>query len=140
MGRKPDPTGLRKPTANKKKSDKSTRQDTGGKCFSCGCREDDALLGFIIWKTWSVSEVIKGAVVTEGFSKEEILTPRDRLFIIQALRDRFGLTLDDFYHGSLKADEVKFSRKLIKKSVNFLIDKYNKLEEGEEEEKVTVAW
>ncbi|KAF8067536.1 hypothetical protein FPV67DRAFT_1356093, partial [Lyophyllum atratum] len=87
-------------SANQKKRDKGKEQDkhdTEEKCLSCGCREDDALLGFIIWKTWTVSEIIGRTMVTEGFSKEEILTPRDRLFIIQALRDKFGLNLKDFY-------------------------------------------
>ncbi|KAF8068011.1 hypothetical protein FPV67DRAFT_1359797, partial [Lyophyllum atratum] len=65
--------------------------------LNCGCPVDAALLDFLIWKVWKVSLSAPGKpTLFEGMGSQ-VLEPRTRLFIKQALVDYAGLQLDDLY-------------------------------------------
>lgn len=95
----------------------------------CGCSEENALFGFIFWKTWRVTALIENTLITEGF-EEDVLKPRDRLFAITAWKKATGLTLDDLYCGKVYFDVDAYEKGLVLKSIKALISQYNKMDHG----------
>lgn len=97
----------------------------------CGCNEDDVLLDFYFWKTWTCSATVKGEVVTEGMMDQR-LSPRLRAFVTKAFREATGLTVDDLYQG--KKTAFAQEKKEMAIQLKFLLEKFNNLrgpDEGE---------
>jgi hypothetical protein len=64
--------------------------------WNCGCSEDDVLLDFIFWKTWSITSPV--TQVSEGWL-DQTLEPRSRAFCTTAFKAMHHLTLDEMYTG-----------------------------------------
>lgn len=97
--------------------------------MNCGCNEDVALTDFYFWKTWKLTCIETGTVVTESL-KDQKFSPRERAFIVAAFNDSAGLTIDDLYSG--KKDARAHSKALLKLQINRLQEKLEAMEEEDD--------
>lgn len=67
-------------------------------CMDCGCRTEESLWDFIFWKTWKLSTIRNGEVISEGWAGQH-LCPRARSFVVEAFKKSSNLELADMYTG-----------------------------------------
>ena len=101
-----DPTN--KPTEEQQKQ---LDRRHAGEIMSCGCKFDDVLLDFFIWKSVNTKSPSTKAIDTW---QDDLLEPRHRSFVTSALRIFGGLRIGDLYDiwaGGEVKDKVKAIRR-----------------------------
>lgn len=93
----------------------------------CGCNARIAVAGFIMWKTWTISTIVNGQMVTEGMGFQQF-HPRDVMFIMQFLKRTFGYTVEDMMTGSLTMEGAATAEAAVMQKVaNFCAQRYREL-------------
>jgi hypothetical protein len=94
---------------------------------NCGCKIEDILLEFVLWKRIKIQGTVGGSTVEEMMVTQDYLEPRDRSFFFEALRGlTSGVTLDDFFMhgGSGPHQEMKIAKKQALYCLRVLNTKY----------------
>lgn len=101
----------------------------------CGCYEDDVLMEFIFWKTWTITSPT--TKVTEGWLDQH-MDPRTRHFVVKAFKEASKLELEDFYKEGGSLDKEGARMETLKVQIGRLSAELATLElkakQGEEEE------
>jgi len=103
-----------------KKADPPVERPPGH--LHCGCNEDDVLMDFFFWKTWTLTSEEHGICVEESM-KDQLMAPRLRAFVVHAFRAATGLSIDDMYLDGRSAENLE--ERLLIKQINFLVGKLN---------------
>ena len=90
--------------------------------FSCGCAPETAVAGALFWKTWRISSIIDGSLVSEGFGPQP-LNPRNVLFIIQNLK-KLGINWRDLFRGDIGGDNDIHEQEVAERIVARICKKY----------------
>ncbi|KAJ7267104.1 hypothetical protein C8J57DRAFT_1510212 [Mycena rebaudengoi] len=119
--------------------------------FHCGCNADEVTIGFYIWKTWSLTQLVGriadsqegfysgslsgGTRVTEGLGTLH-LSPRIRTFLYQHLAS-VGITVESIFCYGCSEDEalaaLLHSRLMVDlKQYNVVLRKLGRIQVGEE--------
>jgi hypothetical protein len=94
--------------------------------FNCGCKEEEVLMEFYFWKTWSVTSPTTGA--TEGLM-DQWFDPRARVFVVTAYQAATKLSVDDLYMDRLKEPEHK--KKILQLQITRMMKEIGEIEEME---------
>jgi hypothetical protein len=92
----------------------------------CGCNEDDVLMDFYFWKTWSLTSELNGDKVTESM-RDQLMPPRLRAFVVHAFKNSTGLSIKDLYSG--KRSPENHEKRCLLKQIQYLIGKLNASQE-----------
>lgn len=107
------------PVSRSMKGKKKNQPDQVKGHFSCGCVIKTAVIGALLWKSWKISSLLDGMLVTEGFDSQ-VLSPRNILFIIQNLQRLWGINLEDMFTGSVAADRSEVEKKMMEKALSHM--------------------
>ncbi|KAF8872982.1 hypothetical protein BD779DRAFT_1477256 [Infundibulicybe gibba] len=102
----------------------------------CGCDIDIALADFIHWKTWTVTGVVDGEEVTESL-QDQLLQPRERLFVVKNFEKATKLKLGDLYRGN--RNEREFEKRKREKQMFRCLEILNKMREEENQGKLEIT-